>query len=150
MDAYVSGQAATAVVVDGSQCGLYRHGEGPHPVALVGERDIARIFVGCTDLQRLVDVKQDAVIKALEKSWRRDRALRLLLLCVDDNMDYLDRLEAEGALGELLDSDTGQHVLDCMSAEPLPVQALKLISEASLRACQESTARSERSSGRIV
>ncbi len=130
MHAYVSGQAAAAVVVDGLQCRLFRHGESIAGSVVVAERDISRIFSFCTDVQRIDSLNEAAVVKALDGSWRRDRALRLLLLAIDADEEQADRHEAEIALGDLLNKETDAHLVDSMCARPLPAGALNAISEA--------------------
>lgn len=122
MDAYVSGQAASAVTIDGPVYFLLRYDDGVESIR-VTRNDLARVFRGCTDVIHLKNVGPASVEASLKKSWKRDRVLRLVLIALDADDDEDDRAAALALLNDFCDADAAAWAVDQMCAEPLAPEA---------------------------
>jgi hypothetical protein len=131
MDALVSGQAATAAFLEGSDVSLHRFGdEGSTQSSF---ETLGRVFANSSDVQLLKGIRKEVAQDALRRSWSFDRAPRLALIVLDGDEYAETRHEAALYLDDLLDDpEVKSLVLDQLSWTPLPSQATSIFDADSL------------------
>lgn len=123
MKAWVSGQAAVAVLVEGETISSF---ELDSPNLLVPRQagDLSHLFADATDVVELAETTREQVVAELELSWRKDRALHLLLLLLDGTAEApTRRLAAECLEGFLAEPGVADFVSNPLYAAPLPPTA---------------------------
>ena len=129
MDALVSGQAATAALIEGNDVSVLRFNDGG--LERTKFEVLGRIFANCTDVQHLQRVEREQVDAALRNSWSFDRALRLVLIVLDDSEYVETKQEAASYLEELFTHlEVKTFVANQLAWAPLPRVAV--IQEASV------------------
>src|SRR3954465_12568036 len=120
MDALVSGRAGVAVVL-GSEPFLIDERGIKTPVSLDA---IPLMLHGYGDLLALEDVPSDTVVDELILHTATDDSLHLTLILLDRDMPRDVRVDAAGALEELVQNTTVKNFLaSVMYAHPLPLDA---------------------------
>ena len=123
MQAMVSGQAGLALLVDGDAMWSVEIDE---PTRRVPRRraDVPHLFDGVTDLARLDGVTEASVVETLERAWRNDRALRLILILLDRGAgDELRASVVESLDDSFLVAGACAFVRTRLHAAPLPVES---------------------------
>ncbi len=129
MDALVSGQAATAALIEGNDVSILRFNDGG--LERTTFEVVGRIFAGCTDVKHFQGVDMVQVDAALHKSWSFDRAIRLTLIVLDDKEYVETKQEAASYLEELFtDPEVKTFVANQLAWAPLPRVAV--VEEASI------------------
>ena len=123
MNAIISGQAATAVLLDENALWVV-HLDEPKVRRPCRQSDLPHVFADASDVSILQNVNEDDVARALLTSWREDRALRLTLILLDHNANEATRRMAVEPLNELLSStEAREFTCNVLYSAPLPETA---------------------------
>ena len=123
MKAIISGQAAVAVFFDGEKMWSVNLDNLDKKIRC-SESDLRFLFAGVTDLVELEDVTEEEALKELEQAWKKDRAMHLILILLDNEEAEETRQLAAECLEEFLpDSEVEEFVFNRMYAAPLPNEA---------------------------
>jgi hypothetical protein len=118
MRTLVSGQAGVAVRIDGSHCAAVRLGS-PREIPC-SPRDLAYLFGDAADIEETTLRLEVAV----DRQWRQDRGLHLILILLDSAAEPEARREAAECLEELLAAgNVHRFVHTRMYVAPLPPNA---------------------------
>lgn len=109
MDVLLSGQAATAVTIEGADIHIMNM-DAPSAVRKSNLAALSYVFRGCTDVVHLKGTNIKKASAFLEQSWKADRALRLLLIALDDDEYAEVREEAVEEAENLLSEPAAQHL----------------------------------------
>jgi tetratricopeptide (TPR) repeat protein len=101
MDAVYSGQAGTLAFLEGSEARVHRGVNFDIEIA-IGREGAAYLFQGCNDVVVLRGTRADLARAQYLGAWEADRALRLMLLILDLEVDTDLRLEAADCVETLL------------------------------------------------
>lgn len=135
MKALISGQAATAVLVDGEQFYSLKLDE-PRQVIKREEWEISLLLADADDIQQIDDAVEAIVFEELELAWEKDRGLQLILILLDSQEEAETRLSAAECLNEFLSSSAvSEYIANHLYSAPLPptadtTSALRLCSTA--------------------
>lgn len=121
MEAFVSGQAARVVFVEGANVS-YIEADNPTCVLKIPHTHINNVLGGATDVERLIVNKpSDAYGRLLEK-YNFDRCLRMLDIAISEDEEADDRIFAAEVFSEIAnEGNTYEHVknysLSCFNSE---------------------------------
>ncbi|MCH8342484.1 MAG: tetratricopeptide repeat protein [Planctomycetes bacterium] len=123
MRAILSGQAGLALLGDGDAVWAVSV-EAPEERTPCNWRDAPYLLAGVDDVVELPDVSQEKALDELEQAWRRDRALRLMLILLDREEDTDTRTMAAECVDEHFASDNiRQYAANRFYSAPLPSSA---------------------------
>lgn len=120
MDALVSGQAAVAVLLEGEEAVLIKADALSKEVQFQQER-ISHLLRNAADTVVLKGTSKEDAGQYLISAWRRDRAMHLALILLDEQEDESIRIGAAEILDEFLKfDDVVQFVCNRLYSSPLP------------------------------
>ena len=120
MDAFVSGQCGRAICVQGTEAFLVSVDETDTTVSIpLGLAYTA--LAGATDIRELKGITRERLNDVLQLQWSCDRALRLMLILLDED-EYIEvRQEASEIIEEFLsDIEVCSFVSARLYSKPLP------------------------------
>lgn len=122
MKAFVSGQAATAVMIDEEN--IHSIGlDALHPIERRAS-DLPILFHGSSDVRSVVCDSKEELLAELELEWQKDRSLHLSLLLLDAQEDRDVRKEATACIEDFFSADVvREFVANRLYSAPLPDQA---------------------------
>jgi len=110
MEAFVSGQAARVVFVEGMDVS-YIEADDPKRVLKIRHTDIHAILGGASDVERIIVDKHEDVFGRLLEKYNFDRCFRMLDIAVSDDEGTATRISAAEAFSEIaLDSRTYESI----------------------------------------
>lgn len=120
MKAIISGQYGTAVLIEGSaysSIDIDSEGETvPRNVS-----DVRHLLSDASDAYVIKSTTKEHAIAELERAWKRDRTLQLLLILLDHNEESQTRRDAAECLEEFLSSESErENAASVLYAMPLP------------------------------
>lgn len=120
MKALVSGQAATAVLIDGGR--FYSLNlEEPERITERQQFEVNLLLADATDIKQLDHTSRSAIIEELQLEWDLDRGLQLTLILLDSEEDVDTSFSAAECLDELLvNSSVRDYVANRLYSAPLP------------------------------
>lgn len=142
MKALISGQVATAVLVDGEHFFSFDL-DTPGETVRREVWEIPLLLADATDIQEIDNTSELAAIEELELAWTKDRTLQLILILLDSDEEAENRLNAAECLNEFLSNVTvNEYIANRLYSSPLPSDAdipyaIEVCSNASLREVRE-------------
>ncbi|MCP4583478.1 MAG: tetratricopeptide repeat protein, partial [candidate division Zixibacteria bacterium] len=122
MKALISGQVGTAVLIEEEKIASFSI-DDPDQIIERSEHEIHCIFHDATDFTILKDTNMDHVLSELDKLWKKDRAMHMLLILLDNSEDNDTRQLASECLEEYLSDDIEIYLTDYLYTSPLPSSA---------------------------
>lgn len=123
MDAVYSGQAGTLAFLEGAEVRVLRANHLDSEFAISRE-GAAYLFQGCNDIVVLRGTRPDLARAQFMLAWEADRALRLILICLEPEAEGELRVEAADCLESLLSKkETVASVENELYSRPLPQDA---------------------------
>ncbi|TKJ37930.1 hypothetical protein CEE37_13275 [candidate division LCP-89 bacterium B3_LCP] len=120
MNALISGQAGIAIFVETTGAFVVDI-DSPDQERSLPKTSIPYVFNGASDVKLLKSVKRKKALETLELEWRKDRALQLMLILIDDEDDIETKREAAECLTELLsDKQVFEFLSNRMFSAPFP------------------------------
>ncbi len=123
MRAILSGQSGLALLGDDDAVWAVSV-EEPEVRTPCNWRDATYLLADADDVVELPDVSQQAALDVLEQAWRRDRALRLMLILLDREEDEETRTMAAECVDDHFASErVREYVTNRLYVAPLPASA---------------------------
>ncbi len=137
MDAYISGQAALAIILNEGEASCLEL-DGNWPPRPIQHNSIPILLQDSTDVAKYVNADREQIERELELAWAKDRALRLAILILDGSEGVDIREDAADCIEELLSSESVlRFVRNIFYSSPLPdtsdvATALKILATKSM------------------
>lgn len=110
MDAYISGQASLAIILDGRSASCFSL-DDPWPPKPISLSLVPLLLQDCHDVAKHSGLDKEQVERELELAWSRDRSIRLAIVMLDNNEELIIRKNAATHLNELLEIESVSHFL---------------------------------------